>query len=666
MRYGQGLLEEILRRTDLVQLVGRRVKLERRGRIFWGLCPFHKEKSPSFKVENERRNYKCFGCGAGGDAFKWLGETEGLTFPEAVERLARDAGVDLPKWTPQEEAREQQRKSLYDIVEAACLFFERQLREPGGAAARAYLASRGLDEDAIRQFRLGYAPPGRSALLAHLAAIGVAPQDAAAAGLARPADAEQAARDFFFDRLIFPIGDTKGRIVAFGARALASDAKPKYINTGETSLFSKGRLLYNFSAARLAALKTGNLVLAEGYMDVIALVRAGIDAAVAPLGTALTTDQLALLWRAAAEPILSFDGDDAGLRAAFRAAELALPLLAPGHSLRFAFLPPGDDPDSLIRAHGAQTMRAALESAIPLVDVVWRIETEGREFDTPERKADLLARLNGRLRTIPSVDVRRFYFDEIARTISTRLGMKAYVYGDQLRASGSAPGRAGAKGVRAPGGFTAVSAALKSSRLVPREAPRSAGPSHDGAASVRIARSPPPIPPRQRAADGFARSGADDDRASRRVKESEVLALLLVSPEIVERNHEILAAIPLEDRLLDRLRHELLNLAASGFRLETGRLEDHLVRTGMAALVERLRTRLAASSFETEPARQKPEGNDIDAIEARWLRAAAQLREIAESDPERRQALERFKSEASEESWRDWHRLLLSRALPSE
>jgi DNA primase len=357
MRFSPNLLEEVLRRTDLVQLVGRRVKLVRKGRVMWGCCPFHKEKTPSFKVENERRTYHCFGCSAGGDAFKWLTETEGLTFPEAVEKLAAEAGVELPKWTPEDEAREERRKSLYEIVEAACVFFEDQLRTDGGAEARHYLRSRGLDNVAAKQFRLGYSPPGATTLTSYLAAKKISAEDMVGAGLARPAEDGRPARDFFFNRLMFPITDARGRVIAFGGRALDADAKPKYINTGETQLFSKGRLLYNFASARPAALQNGTIILAEGYMDVIALARAGFAHAVAPLGTALTEDQLALLWRTAAEPILAFDGDEAGLRAAQRAARLALPHLTPGYSVRLAFLPPGEDPVCLIRANGAPAMK---------------------------------------------------------------------------------------------------------------------------------------------------------------------------------------------------------------------------------------------------------------------------------------------------------------------
>lgn len=624
MRYGEGLLEEILRRTDLVQLVGRRVRLERRGRVFWGLCPFHKEKSPSFKVENERRNYKCFGCGAGGHAFKWLMETEGLSFPEAVERLAHEAGVDLPKWTPQDEAREQKKKSLYAIIETACAFFEQQLRSPPGAAARNYLLSRGVGEEAWRQFRLGYAPSGHGTLLDHLRKAGMSAEDALASGLARQSDDGRSVRDFFFDRVMFPIGDLRGRIVAFGARALQAEAKPKYINTGETPLFSKGRLLYNLASAREAALRSGNLIVAEGYLDVIALVRAGFEAAVAPLGTALTEDQLGLVWRTAPEPVLSFDGDEAGRRAAFRAAELALPMLAPGHSLRFAFLPNGEDPDSLIRAEGPAAMRSALEKAIPLVQMIWLRETEGQAADTPERKAALVARLNERLRQIASLDVRRFYLDAFARMATTGLGVKAYAFGDQLRVSASAPKRA------------------------------------ERRRDVR-ARDRSPLA-------GASNSPGLRTPAARRLKETEVLALVLDAPEILERHHEQLAALPLADRLLDNLRHELLNVAASGFRLETGSLEGHLDRAGMGRLVERLKPRRAVRPAETDLNRKSTDGGvgDVGEIEARWLRAAAQLRDMAESDPERRSALERFKSEASEESWREWHRLLLSRGVLGE
>jgi DNA primase len=634
MRYGESTLDEVLRRTDLVRLVGRRVKLQRRGRLFWGLCPFHREKSPSFKVESERRNYKCFGCGASGDAFKWLMETEGLKFPEAVERLAQEAGVSLPKPSAQDEAREMRRKTLYEIVETGAAFFERQLIEPQGSVAREYLARRGLDESSWKRFRLGYAPQARSALLEHLKAKGVSGADVVAAGLAREGGPD-AARDFFFHRVMFPIADAKGRIVAFGARALESEAKPKYINTGETAIFSKGQLLYNFQTARAAAFQSGQMLVAEGYMDVIALVRAGFEGAVAPLGTALTADQLGLSWRTVPEPVLSFDGDEAGQRAAARAALMALPLLSPGHSLRFAFLPAGEDPDSLIRAAGPDAMRNVLDAAIPLVDMVWRVTVEGGAFDTPERKAALVSRLNETLGEIASTDVRRFYLEAMSARLLEGLGAKAFVYGDQLRVSAGPRKRTGMSSPP-PRQTGVVSTALKTSSL---------------ARAKQKGGAPFPSQP-----------GAE----ARRLKESEVLALLLDAPEILERRYEALAALPLSDRTLDSLRHELLNLAASGFRLETPRLEDHLVRAGMAGLLGRLKARRAAVPADSSRGWNAEGGGavDVDATETRWLEAAAQLRDMAELEAERKKALERFVSEANEESWRDWHRLLLSRAAP--
>jgi DNA primase len=602
MRYGPNLLEEVLRRTDLVQLVGKRVKLTRKGRVMWGCCPFHKEKSPSFKVENERRAYKCFGCGAGGDAFKWLMETEGLSFPEAVERLAGEAGVELPKWSPEDEAREEKKKSLYDVVEMACAFFEEQLRAKTGAEARDYLASRGLNDAAARQFRLGYAPGG-DGLKDHLYARNISLDDMVAAGLVRPQDGDRPARDFFFNRLMFPIADPRGRVIAFGGRGLDADAKPKYINTGETTLFSKGHLLYNFFTARPAALKSGAIVLAEGYMDVIALVRAGFDAAVAPLGTALTADQLQLLWRTAPEPILAFDGDEAGLRAAQRAARLALPLLNPGFSLRFAFLPSGDDPDSLIKREGPGAMKKALDSAEPLARVLWRVETEGKDFSTPERRAGLERVLAEIVREIRDPKIADYYKREFDEKIFDAFKRR------------KPPERA----------FTPR-------RFEPREGARPdypRGPVETVSSEVKNSL--------------LARSGRT---GARRVKELELAAILFHHPEIAASQGEVLAALPLSDPSLDRFRHELLNLAASGFRLENPGLENHLIRHGMAELALRLKARMAASGDLA------PADNEED-VEARWLGAARDLREIAELGPERLRAMERFKTEATEESWHD-------------
>ena len=548
MRYGDGLLDEVRNRTDLVALVGRRVKLVRKGREMWGCCPFHNEKSASFKVSNERRTYKCFGCGKGGDCFRWLVETEGLSFRESVEKLAGEAGVELPKWSPDDEAREQKKKSLYDIVELAAKFYEAQLFEPAGKQARDYLKARGLDGAAARQFRLGYAPSGNG-LIAHLTGHNITQDDIIAAGLARPAEDGRPMRDFFFNRVMFPISDGRGRLIAFGARALEADAKPKYINTGETPLFSKGTQLYNFATARAAALKAGTIILAEGYMDVIALVRAGFAHSVAPLGTAFTEDQLHLLWRSAPEPILAFDGDSAGLNAAHRAARLSLPHLKPGHSLRFAFLPAGEDPDSFIAAEGAEAMRALLEGAIPLSQLLWQAETEGKDLSTPERRAGLEQRLKEIVEQITDTKVAEYY----------RAGFQERVYESFKRRPAAPDARGpGPRGpVRTARGFQG---AFK---------PRPGTPDAVGA-SVQ--------------ASALARAGATQ---ARHVAEMELGRLLAECPEIALLEGESLADLDLKDPSLDRLRRELLNLAASGSSLEKAGVQTHFTRKGMADLLAR-------------------------------------------------------------------------------
>ncbi|HUE64636.1 MAG TPA: DNA primase [Rhizomicrobium sp.] len=589
MRYGEGLLEEIRRRTDLVQLVGRRVKLVRKGREMWGCCPFHQEKSPSFKVSNERRLYKCFGCGKGGDAFRWLVETEGLSFPESVEKLAGEAGVELPKWSPEDDAREQKRKSLYDIVELAAKFYESQLFEPSGREARDYLKGRGLDAAAARQFRLGYAPSGGNTLIAHLTGLNITQDDVIAAGLARPAEDGRAMRDFFFNRVMFPIADGRGRVIAFGARALEADAKPKYINTGETPLFSKGTQLYNFATARAAAIKAGTIILAEGYMDVIALVRAGFAHSVAPLGTALTEDQLQLLWRTAAEPILAFDGDAAGLKAAHRAAHLALPHLKPGYSLRFAFLPSGEDPDSFIAANGAGAMTVLLQSALALSQFLWRAETEGKDLSTPERRAGLEHSLKEITDRITDPKVADYY----------RRGFEQLVYESFKRRPSQPKGDRGASptgSFRKPG----FRGDFKPRPLL--GTPEAVSASVQGSALVRSGQA-----------------------AARHAKEMELGRLLLEAPEIALSEAESLAVLNLADPSLDRLRHELLNLAASGSSLEKAGVQTHLSRKGMADLLAHF----------AGPAVEDPLSS--------FQRAVLDLRELAGQQTDARRLLERRK-----------------------
>ena len=413
MAFPNRLLEDIRARIALADVVGKRVRLTRKGREHTGLCPFHNEKTPSFTVSEDKGFYHCFGCGAHGDVISFVINTEGLSFPEAVERLAADAGLEVPVETPEARAEAQRRADLYDVVEAAAAWFEAQLREPAGQPALDYLRGRGLRDETIAQFRLGYAPDGGAGLPVTLKAKGATEAQIVEAGLLRRPDDGRAPYPFFRDRVMFPIADRRGRVIAFGGRLMGEAKAAKYVNSPDTPLFDKGRTLYNFGAARQASFESGQLVVAEGYMDVIALSQAGIGAAVAPLGTALTEDQIRALWRLAPEPILCFDGDTAGQRAAGRAAERVLPLLQPGKSLRFALLPAGEDPDSLIARQGAAAMRQLLAAAQPLSDVLWRLEAGAGPIDTPERRADLQARLERRVGEIADGTVREHYRDAV-------------------------------------------------------------------------------------------------------------------------------------------------------------------------------------------------------------------------------------------------------------
>jgi DNA primase len=417
MRFPPGILDEIRARLPVSQVVGRRVRLKRHGREYTGLSPFKNEKTPSFTVNDEKGFYHCFATGEHGDIFTFLTKTEGLSFPEAVERLADEAGVSLPKPTPQAEAREVETVRLRKLMDAACAFFQAALRSAAGAQARAYLEGRGLTGDDIEAFRLGYAPNSRSALKEHLANKGFSQPDMVASGLLIAGDDIPVSYDRFRHRLIFPIGDLRGGVIAFGGRALDADQQPKYLNSPETPLFHKGSVLFNAAAARQAAHERNAVVVAEGYMDVIALTRGGFPNSVAPLGTALTADQLKLLWRMANEPLLCFDGDSAGMKAAHRAVETALPLLQPGRSLAFAFLPDGLDPDDLLRQQGREALAQSLGATKPLVEVLWTKELQSGEWHTPERRAQLETRLRELTTTIADKTVRLYYEQEIRRLL---------------------------------------------------------------------------------------------------------------------------------------------------------------------------------------------------------------------------------------------------------
>ena len=376
-------LDELRSRVPVSDVVGKRVKLAKKGREFSGLCPFHSEKTPSFTVNDDKAFYHCFGCGAHGDVIRFVTETEGLTFPEAVAKLAGMAGLSVPQATPEERQRAERAKSLQDACEAALRFFRRRLNEPAGADALAYLQRRGLKAETIESFRLGWAPDGRAALKQALTGEGFPEPMLVEAGLLiKPEDGGDS-YDRFRGRVIFPIADRRGRVIAFGGRALG-DIQPKYLNSPETPLFNKGRLLYALDKARQAVRDGAEVIVTEGYTDVIALHQAGFGGAVAPLGTALTESQIEELWRLAPGPVLCFDGDEAGRRAAGRALDRLLPRLVPGKTARFVFLPEGEDPDSFVSLSGPEAFGRLVERATSVSEALWRRVAGTQTIDSPE------------------------------------------------------------------------------------------------------------------------------------------------------------------------------------------------------------------------------------------------------------------------------------------
>jgi len=406
MAFSPEFLDEIRARIGLADVIRGRVRLVSKGREFQGLCPFHNEKTPSFTVNEQKGFYHCFGCGAHGSVFDFVMQSEGLSFRDAVEKLAADAGLQIPADTPEERDRARRRQSLHEVMETAAAHFEKMLRMPEGGKASAYLRDRGVGEPAINRFRLGYAADSHSGLKAVLGREGISEDLLVEAGLViEPEEGRRATYDRFRGRLMFPISDRKGRVVGFGGRILG-DGQPKYLNSPETPVFRKGHLLYGLPLAAKAARDHGAMVVVEGYMDVIALAQSGFENAVAPLGTALTEDQIRELWKMVDEPILCFDGDAAGRLAADRAAERALPLLRAGKGLRFAELPADDDPDTLITREGSESISRLLAGATPLSAFLWRMETRGRATKTPEDRTALWGRLKEQTQRIADPDMR--------------------------------------------------------------------------------------------------------------------------------------------------------------------------------------------------------------------------------------------------------------------
>lgn len=473
-RFPPEFLEELRARLPVSEVVGRRVKLKKAGREWKGLSPFNQEKTPSFFANDQKAMWFDFSSGRNGTIFDFVMATEGVSFPEAVERLAAVAGMPLPKPSPAAEAQAERRRSLYEVMELATKFFEATLAARAGARARGYLADRGIDPATQLEFRLGYAPAERFALKEHLGAQGIPVADMVEAGLLVAGDDIPVPYDRFRERVMFPITDMRSRVVAFGGRALDKDVPAKYLNSPETPLFHKGATLYHAAAAREAAHKGAPLIVVEGYVDVIAMTTAGFPAAVAPLGTSLTEDQLALLWKMADEPVLLFDGDHAGKRAAYRAVDLALPSLQPGKSLGFATLPQGHDPDDLIRSSGPAAMADVLASVQPLAEMLWLREIEAGRFDTPERRALLESRFSELTAMIGHEGVRRYYRQDLNARLRQLLAPERPGWGRNAasdRAGAfrerSAPLRAGDRRAK-PAGLAAAIAAGRGGPLSPR------------------------------------------------------------------------------------------------------------------------------------------------------------------------------------------------------
>ena len=591
-------LDELRARTLLSGLIGKTVKLQRAGREWKAPCPFHNEKTPSFYVNDDKGFYHCFGCSAHGDAIRWMTEQRGLPFIDAVKELAATAGMDMPAPDPRMAAQAERSNGLYDVMAAAQAWFVEQLGGIEGAEARAYLTQRGITPATAEAFDIGFAPDSRGKLKTALSQFGES--KLIEAGLLILVE-EKEPYDRFRGRLMIPIRDPRGRVIAFGGRILGP-GEPKYLNSPDTPLFDKGRTLYNLDRAAGPARKAGRLIVVEGYMDAIALAQAGIEEVVAPLGTALTEHQLERLWRVVDVPLLCFDGDGAGQKAAMRAALRSLPMLAPGKSLDFVPLPKGQDPDDLVRSGGRAAAEAALAAARPLVEQLWQAEYEAAPLRTPEAKAGLKRRLADHVAAIADADVRRHYSREM------RERFDAAFFAERERR----PFVKGGKLVAAP------------------------APPHEQARSIS-----------QRSIDP--------------VYERPIMVGLVRHPTIVLTCSETLSMLAFADPALDRLRNVLLEAAYAHDIVETGRVDTICAEAGLTGVLEDLRSsnshnRLAFSFLRSDADAERARRDLAMLIEAATARpeldaalAAATARVAAGGDEEcfaEQARLKRARSEA--------------------
>jgi DNA primase len=613
MRFPPQFLDELRARLPVSEVVGRRVRLKKAGREWKGLSPFNKEKTPSFFVNDQKMAWFDFSSGKNGSIFDFVMMTEGLTFPEAVERLAAQAGIPLPKVSHEEEARDERRKTLNDIVELAAKFFEATLASRAGAKARGYLADRGLDPATQVKFRLGYALPERFALKEHLGNAGIATEDMIDAGLLVAGEDIPVPYDRFRDRVMFPITDVRGRVIAFGGRALEKDAQAKYLNSPETALFHKGATLYNIAAARAAAHKGAPLIAVEGYIDVIAMVTAGFEATVAPLGTALTADQLVLLWKMAEEPTLCFDGDAAGRRAAYRAVDLALPLIRPGKSLKFASLPDGNDPDDLVRAGGREAINEVIGAARPLAHVLWMRETEAGGLDTPERRAAFEARLAEVTAMIADDSVRKYY----RREFGDRLRRLFEV--DERPRMRPRPGRMNSGWRLAPSGGKADLRSSSATRHSPFAIRPRVGEPYV-AASAQLPSSP-------------VHRG---QRAAIALREALILQAVINHPWLLHEHLEELAGVEFRQAEAARLKSELIDIFAHGGAPDGTAMVAELGRRGLAEATARIHKAITTPSVwgarpEAAPDDVLTTWKQLVALHRQWHSLTKELRDAEQA-----------------------------------
>lgn len=543
-RLPDSFLEELKSRAPIASIIGQTVRLKAAGAgKYKGLCPFHDEKTPSFHVDEAKGFYHCFGCKASGTAVNFVMAIENLTFMDAVRKVAAHAGMEVPRTGGRvDPERGRQWRRAREALDAAQAYFETELRAPGGSAARQYLKGRGIQGAAAKAFRLGYAPRHGRDLAKHMQAAGISHQAQLDAGLLGRDDRGRS-YPFFRDRVTFPIADRLGEVVAFGGRALDPKTPAKYLNSRETVVFEKGRTLYNLHQARQAVRAAGALYVVEGYMDVIALSMHGFEATVAPLGTALTRDQVRVAWQLHDEPVLCMDGDAAGRAAAVRAMETILPALGAGRSLRFAFLPAGEDPDSLVRGRGAGAFREVVAGARPLVDLAWETEYAREALDTPERKVHFQERLNRLVQAIEDRAVRDAYHEEFARR-----------YQETCQ---------GTLEARAPAGGTARRATGHAGRFRERFAKR--GP--DGLVTER-------------------HRGAQLNLGAARRERSIVQAVINV-PELLDHVEEKFAEVPFRAVPdLDAVRTELLNRHAHSDPVDPSSVRPWLEGRGLAGLLD--------------------------------------------------------------------------------